>query len=96
MARVLLTLVCCREDEHCSAMSGSDNNRGSFVDTLFYEPITFSVTIYLGLFALLVFGGIAIYVGYRTFGLMLICGSVATIAALIFRVLPWFAEQAPG
>jgi hypothetical protein len=53
------------------------------------------VTIYLGLFALLVFGGIAIYVGYRTFGLMLICGSAAMIAALIFRVLPWFAELAP-
>ena len=84
------------EGELRSAISGSDNNRGSFVDTLFYEPITFSVTIYLGLFALLVFGGIAIYVGYKTFGLMLICGSVATIAALIFRVLPWFAEQTPG
>ena len=66
------------------------------MDTLFYEPITFSVTIYLGLSALLVFGAIAIYVGYRAFGLMLICGSVATIAALICRVLPWFAEQAPG
>ena len=77
-------------------MSRSDNNRGSLVDTLFYEPITFGVTVYLGLFALLVFGGIAIYVGYRTFGFMLICGSVATIAALIFRVLPWFAEPAPA
>jgi hypothetical protein len=59
---------------------------------MLYESITFSVTIHLGLFALLVFGGIAIYVGYRTFGLILICGSVATIAALIFRVLPWFVE----
>ena len=66
------------------------------MDTLLYEPITFSVTIYLGLFALLIFGGIAIYVGYRTFGLMLVCGSVATIAALICRVVPWFAEQAFG
>ena len=71
-------------------------SRWSFVNTLFYESITFSVTIYLGLFALLVFGGIAIYVGYKTFGLMLICGSVAMIAALLFRVLPWFAELAPG
>ena len=52
------------------------------------ESITFTVTVYLGLFALLVFGGIAIYVGYRAFGLMLICSSVATIAALMFRVLP--------
>jgi len=41
------------------------------------------VTVYLVLFALLVFGGIAIYVGYRAFGLILIAGSFAMIAALI-------------
>ena len=56
------------------------------MDTLFYGPITSGVTVYLVLFALLVFGGIAIYVGYRAFGLILISGSVAMIAAVIFQV----------
>ena len=54
------------------------------MDTLFYGPITSGVTVCLVLFALLVFGGIAIYAGYRAFGLILIAGSVAMIAGLIF------------
>ena len=54
------------------------------MDTLFYGPITSGVTVYLMLFALLAFGGIAICVGYRAFGLILIAGSVAMIAGLIF------------
>jgi hypothetical protein len=58
------------------------------VDTLFYGPITLGVTVYLVLFALLVFGGIAIYVGYRAFGFALISGSVAMIAALILQIFP--------
>ena len=65
-----------------------DNKKASLVDTLFYGPITLGVTVYLVLFALLVFGGIAIYVGYRAFGLALISGSIAMIAALIFQVFP--------
>jgi hypothetical protein len=85
---LLLRVVRCREGGPRSAMSGSDDTEGAPVDMLLDESITFTATVYLGLFALLVFGGIAIYVGYRTFGLMLICSSVATIAALIFRVLP--------
>ena len=53
------------------------------MDTLFYGPTVSGVTVYLVLFALLVFGGIAIYVGYRAFGFILIAGSFAMIAALI-------------
>ena len=64
-------------------VGGTDSKKGSLVDTLFYGPITSGVTVYLVLFALLVFGGIAIYVGYRAFGLILIAGSFAMIAALI-------------
>ena len=75
-------------------MSGSDDAEGAPWITLLDGSITFTVTVYLGLFALLVFGGIAIYVGYRTFGLLLIFGSVATIAALIFRVLPGQVREA--
>jgi len=59
------------------------------MDTIFYEPIISGVTTYLELFALLVFGGIAIYVGYRVFGLILVFGSTASLVALVFEVFPW-------
>ena len=58
------------------------------MDTQFFEPIISAVTVYLVLFALLIFGGIAIYVGYRIFGLILVSGSAAWILKLVFEGFP--------
>ena len=58
------------------------------MDGIFYEPIISGVTMYLVLFALMVLGGIAIYVGYRVFGLILLSGSAVSLAALVFEVFP--------
>jgi hypothetical protein len=58
------------------------------MDGIFYEPVISGVTMYLVLFALMVLGGIAIYVGYRVFGLILLSGSAASLAALVLDVFP--------
>lgn len=58
------------------------------MDGIFYEPVISGVTMYLVLFALMVLGGIAIYVGYRAFGLILLSGSAVSLAALVLDVFP--------
>lgn len=58
------------------------------MDTLFSEPIASGVTMYLILLGLVLFGGIAFYVGYRAFGFILLSGSVALLAALVFGLFP--------
>ncbi|MGH6933766.1 MAG: hypothetical protein ACREEE_15190 [Dongiaceae bacterium] len=52
------------------------------MDTWFSDAVASGVTMYLILFALVVFGGIAFYVGYRAFGIVLLCGAVLLLAAL--------------
>jgi hypothetical protein len=58
------------------------------MDNLFSEAIASGVTMYLILFGLVVFGGIAFYVGYKVFGAILVSGSVALLAALAFGLFP--------
>jgi hypothetical protein len=58
------------------------------MDTLFNEAIASGVTMYLILFGLVVFGGIAFYVGYKVFGVILVSGSVALLAALGSGMFP--------
>jgi hypothetical protein len=52
------------------------------MDSLYNETVAAGVGMYLVLFALLVFGGIAIYVGYRALGGALLAGVVALLVAL--------------
>jgi hypothetical protein len=58
------------------------------MDTLFNEAIASGVTMYLILFGLVVFGGIAFYMGYKVFGVILVSGSVALLAALGAGMFP--------
>ena len=58
------------------------------MDAVFYDPVISGVTMCLVLFALMVIGGIAIYVGYRVFGLILLSGSAVSLMALVFEVFP--------
>jgi hypothetical protein len=48
------------------------------MDGIFYEPVISGVTMYLVLFALMVFA----------FGLILLSGSAVSLVALVFEVFP--------
>jgi hypothetical protein len=52
------------------------------MDSLNDEAVASGVVMYLILFALLVGGGVAIHIGYRVFGVVLIVGAGALLAAL--------------
>ena len=53
------------------------------MDTLFSDAEQAGVVMYLLLFGLIVFGGVAFYVGYRVLGVILVCGVAALLAALV-------------
>ena len=46
------------------------------------------VVMYLMLFALIVFGGVAVFVGYRVLGIVVACGAVALLVALMSGIPP--------
>lgn len=52
------------------------------MDSLYNETVAAGVGMYLVLFALLVFGGIAIYIGYRALGVVLLGGVAVLLVAL--------------
>jgi hypothetical protein len=58
------------------------------MDTLFSEAEQARVGMYLLLFGLIVFGGIAFYVGYRVLGVIIVCGMAALLAALALGLFP--------
>jgi hypothetical protein len=58
------------------------------MDTLFSDAEQAGVGMYLLLFGLIVFGGVAFYVGYRVLGVILVCGVVALLAALVAGIFP--------
>jgi hypothetical protein len=58
------------------------------MDTLFSDAEQAGVGMYLLLFALIVFGGVAYYVGYRVLGVILVLGVAALLAALMAGVFP--------
>lgn len=58
------------------------------MDTLFSEAEQAGVGTYLLLFGLIVFGGIAFYVGYRVFGVILVGGAAALLVALAAGMFP--------
>jgi hypothetical protein len=58
------------------------------MDTLFGDAEQAGVVMYLLLFGLIVFGGVAFYVGYRVLGVILVCGVAALLAALAAGVFP--------
>jgi hypothetical protein len=58
------------------------------MDSLNDETVASGVGMYLVLFALLVFGGIAFYMGYRVLGVILVCGILALFAALVSDAFP--------
>jgi hypothetical protein len=61
---------------------------GIAMDTLFSEAEQAGVVMYLLLFGLIVFGGVAFYVGYRVLGVILVCGMVALLVALAAGMFP--------
>ena len=58
------------------------------MDTLFSEAEQVGVGTYLLLFGPIVFGGIAFYVGYRVFGVILVGGAAALLVALAAGMFP--------
>jgi hypothetical protein len=52
------------------------------------EAVVSGVVMYVVLFGLMVFGAIAFHVGYKTLGIILICGIGALLAALVSGVFP--------
>lgn len=52
------------------------------MDSLSDEVVASGIGMYLVLFALLVFGGIAFYVGYRVLGVILVGGVAALLLAV--------------
>jgi hypothetical protein len=52
------------------------------MDTLFSDAEQVGVAMYLLLFGLVVFGGIAFYMGYRALGVIVVCGVAALLVAL--------------
>jgi hypothetical protein len=58
------------------------------MDTLFGQAVQSGVTMYLMLFGLIVFGGVAFFVKYKVLGVILVGGGVALLIALVSGVFP--------
>jgi hypothetical protein len=63
-------------------------DRGRQMDTLFGGAEQAGVAMYLLLFALIVFGGMAFYMGYKVLGVLLVGGVGALLAALVAGMIP--------
>ncbi len=53
------------------------------MDFMLTDDTALGVTMYGLLFALLVFGGVAIHLGYKAFGIVLLCGTAVLLIALV-------------
>lgn len=58
------------------------------METWYSDAVAAGVTLYLIAFLLAVLGVIAYYIKYRVFGIIVLCGAAALLAALI---VGWFA-----